>query len=63
MSALINSANGNLDEESLITFLCEVASLISKNFSPISPSNFLTMKPSIVLAPPGKFSDDDLYHQ
>ena len=73
MFALINIVNGNLDEKSLTTFLCETASIINNrplsaddlsdlsNFLPISPSNFLTMKPSIVLAPHGYFSEDNLY--
>ena len=28
---------------------------------PIFPSNFLTMKPSIVMSPPGNFTKDDIY--
>ena len=72
MCALLKGVNP-LDEECLTTLLCEAACIINSrplsadnlsdpcNFLPISPNNFLTMKPSIVLAPPGEFKQDDLY--
>ena len=33
----------------------------SKSEIPLSPSNLLTMKTSVVMPPPGKFSEPDTY--
>ena len=33
------------------------------NVMSISPSNFMTMKPSIVMSPPGNFTNDDIYNR
>ena len=73
MSALLSTVGSQLDDECLHTFLCEAAAIINSyplsvdnladpdNVMPISPSNFLTMKPSIVMSPPGNFTKDDIY--
>ena len=72
MCALLKGVNP-LDEKCLNTLLCEAACIINSrplsadnlsdpcNFLPISPNNFLIMKPSVVLAPPGEFKKDDLH--
>ena len=73
MSALLSTVGSQLDDECLHTFLCEAAGIINScplsvdnladpdNVMPISPSNLLTMKPSIVMSPPGNFTKDDIY--
>ena len=33
----------------------------ANSLTPISPSNLLTMKTSVVMAPPGQFSEPDLF--
>ena len=62
-----------LDDDCLHTFICEAAAIINSrplsvdnladpaNCMPISPSNFLTMKPSIFMSLPGNFTNDDIY--
>ena len=73
MAALLSTVGSQLDDECLHTFLGEAAAIINSrplsvdnladpdNFMPISPSNVLTMKPSIVMSPPGNFTKDDIY--
>ena len=73
MCSLLSTVGTQLDEECLHTFLCEAAAIINSrplsvdnladpvNFMPISPSNLITGKPSIVMSPPGNFTNDDLY--
>ena len=73
MAALLSTVWSQLDDECLNTCLCEAAAIINSrplsvdnladpdNYMPISPSNFLTMKPSIVMSPPGNFTKDDIY--
>ena len=73
MAALLSTVGSQLDDECLHTFLCEAAAIINSrplsvdnladpdNCMPISPSNFLTMKPSIVMSPPGNFTKDYIY--
>ena len=73
MCSLLSTVGPHLDEECLHTFLCEAAAIINSrplsvdnladpvNFIPISPSNLITGKPSIVMSPPGNFTNDDLY--
>ena len=65
---IIKYCGSQLDDECLHTFLCEAAAIINSrplsvnnladpdNFMPISPSYFLTMKPSIVMSLPGNFT-------
>ena len=64
MAALLSTERSQLDDGCLHTCLCEAAvdNLADPdNCMPISPSNFLTMKPSIVMSPPGNFTKDDIY--
>ena len=72
MAALLSSCD-TFDEECLVTFLCEAAAIINSRplsadnlsgndgFLPISPNNFLTMKPSIIISPPSSFDKDDIF--
>ena len=68
MATLLSTVGSQLDDECLHTFLCEATAIINSRplsvdklsdpykFMPISPSNFLTMKPSIVMSPPGNLT-------
>ena len=73
IAALLSTVGSQLDDKCLHTFLCEAAATINSrplsvdnlahphNCMSISPSNLLTMKPSIVMSPPGNFTKDDIY--
>ena len=72
MSSLLKDVGTQFDEECLQTFLCEACAIVNSrplnaenlsdsDFVPITPNSFLTMKPSIVLPPPGEFPREDLY--
>ena len=72
MSSLLKDVGTQFDEECLHTFLCEACAIVNSrplnaenlsdsDFVPITPNSFLTMKPSIVLPPPGEFPREDLY--
>ncbi|XP_071491991.1 uncharacterized protein [Diadema antillarum] len=69
---LINSSN-QLDDESFRTFLAEVELIVNTRPltttnlcspdapEPLTPNHLLTMKPKVVLPPPGKFQRADAY--
>ena len=72
LNTLLREHGSRLDDESIQTLMCEVESIInsrpitatssdSKDPFPLSPSQILTMKTSIVLPPPGKFQRNDVY--
>ena len=72
LATLLHEHTGRLDDESLHTLLCEVESIINsrpltvissdvKDPLPLSPSQILTMKTSVVLPPPGQFQHNDVY--
>ena len=72
LATLLLEHTGRLDDESLHTLLCEVESIINsrpltvissdvKDPLPLSPSQILTMKTSVVLPPPGQFQHNDVY--
>ena len=72
LNTLLREHGSRLDDESLHTLMCEVESIInsrpitatssdSKDPYPLSPSQILTMKTSIVLPPAGKFQRHDVY--
>ena len=72
LATLLLEHTGRLDDESLHTLLCEVESIINsrpltvissdvKDALPLSPSQILTMKTSVVLPPPGQFQHNDVY--
>ena len=60
MAVLLSTVRSQLDDDRLHTFLCEAAAIINSRFlsvynladpdncMPISPSNFLTMKPRTI---------------
>ena len=71
---LRESSDARLDDELLHTLLCEVEAIVNSrpltvfNMSPdpddhypISPTNLLTQKSSVVLSPPGAFQSGDIY--
>ena len=71
-ATLLHEHTGRLDDESLHTLLCEVESIIDsrpltvissdiKDPPPLSSSQILTMKISVVLPPPGQFQHNDVY--
>ncbi|XP_041484991.1 uncharacterized protein LOC121431537 isoform X2 [Lytechinus variegatus] len=73
LEPLLISSGNQLDDESFRTFLTEVESIVNsrplstKNLcspdapEPLTPNHLLTMKPKIVLPPPGKFQTADSY--
>ena len=73
LSALLKQHGTSLNDESLITLLTEVESIVNSrplsvetlsdigSEAPLSPINLLTMKSSVVLSPPGDFNQLDLY--
>ena len=73
MSALLEKNGGQLDDEALRTFLCEVEAIINSrpltvenlndpsSLDPLTPNHLLTMKSKVVLPPPGMFQPADLY--
>ena len=73
LSALLKQHGTSLNDESLMTLLAEVESIVNSrpltvetlsdigSEAPLSPINLLTMKSSVVLPPPGDFKQPDLY--
>ena len=73
LSALLKQHGTSLNEESLITLLAEVESIIDSrpltvetladigSEAPFSPINLLIMKSKVVLPPPEGFKQPDLY--
>ena len=72
LNTLLREHGSCLDDESIQTLMCEVESIInlrpisatssdSRDPFPLSLSQILTMKTSIVLPPPGKFQRNDIY--
>lgn len=72
LTVLLHEHGTRLDDESFRTLLCEVEAIINSrpltfassdpdDFNPLSPSNLLTMKTSVVLPPPGVFQRADVY--
>ena len=72
LATLLHEHTGRLDDESLHTLMCEVETIINsrpinvissdvKDPLPLSPSQILTMKTSVVLPPPGQFQRNDVY--
>ena len=73
MTALLKEHGRNLNDESLHTFMCEAEAIINSRLLtvdtisdplspfPLSPSTLLTGKTKLVLPPPGKFQNQDVY--
>ncbi len=73
LSALLDQAGTQLDEETLQTILYETEAIVNSrplttdNLSspteaePLTPNHMLTMKSRILLTPPGEFQKADLY--
>lgn len=71
LNAILTVNATRLDSATLRTFLYEVMAIINcrpltsksedPNSLPLSPNQILTMKTKIVLPPPGKFDDHDVY--
>ena len=73
LDSLLLQNGTQLDDESLRTYLCEVAAVINgrpltlENISdpsfpePLTPNHLLTMKSKIIVPPPGVFVREDLY--
>ena len=73
LEGLLKTHSHSLNDESLRTLMAEVELIInsrpltvetisdSKSEIPLSPSNLLTMKTSVVMPPPGEFSKPDAY--
>ena len=72
LTVLLHEHGTRLDDESFRTLLCEVEAIINSrpltfasgdpdDLNPLSPSNLLTMKTSVILPPPGVFQRTDVY--
>ena len=72
LATLLREHAGRLDDKSLHTLMCEVESIVNsrpltvissdvEDPLPLSPSQILTMRTSIVLPPPGQFQRNDVY--
>ena len=73
LSSLLRTHGTSFDDESFRTLMVEVEGIINSlpmtvdnlsdvnSFIPISPINILTMKSNVVLPPPGKFDNGDMY--
>ena len=72
MCSLLHNHPSKLDDESLRTFLCETECIVNSrplttdNLSDpscdvLTPNHILTMKPRVVLSPPGAFKREDIY--
>lgn len=73
LSALLTTHGSQLDDELLNTFMVEAEAIVNSrpltyvdtadpdSPLPLSPSQILTLKPDVVLAPPGVFLKQDMY--
>ena len=73
LAALLSNKAKQLDDESLLTFMCEAESIVkSRPLSveslqdqdaprPLTPNHLFPMKSKVVLPPPGNFQDADNY--
>jgi hypothetical protein len=73
LATLMHQASGQLDDESLRTFMCEAMAIVNSRpltvdniddpLSPtaLSPNQLLTMKSNIFYPPPGNFQREDSY--
>ena len=72
LTVLLHEHGSRLDDESFRTLLCETEAIINSrlltfassdpdDLHPLSPSNLLTMKTSVVLPPAGVFQRADVY--
>ena len=73
LEGLLRTHSHSLNDKSLRTLMAEVELIINlrpltvetisdpKSEIPLSPSNLLTMKTSVVMPPPGEFSKPDAY--
>ncbi|XP_060596015.1 uncharacterized protein LOC132750093 [Ruditapes philippinarum] len=73
LSGLLHNFGGQLDDEALRTFACEVTAIVNSrplsveslndplSAEPLTPNHLLTMKTRVLLPPPGNFISTDLY--
>ncbi len=73
LSAILDQSEQRLDSTSLRTFLYEVMAIVNSRPlttehlndpsgpEPLTPNHILTMKSTIILPPPGRFTREDLY--
>ena len=72
LAGLLQEHGDRLDEETFRTLMCEVETVINsrplttvssdpKDLDPLTPSNVLTGKLSVILPPPGSFQREDIY--
>ena len=72
LSSLLYSLGSHLDDESLLTLLCECSAIINSRplsvehlsditMEPITPNHLLTMKADINIPPPGEFGSAECY--
>ena len=73
LSTLLSQHGSQLDDESLRTLMCETAAIVNSrplsvqnandplSLEPLTPNNLLTMKPKLILPPPGEFQGTDMY--
>lgn len=73
LTSILDNAGGQLDDESLRTFMMEAAAIVNsrpltvenlndpKSSAPITPNQLLTMKTKVLLPPVGSFQDADIY--
>lgn len=73
LQPLVIKAGSQLDDESFRTFLTEVENIVNSRplsianlndtdcLEPLTPNHILTMKPRVLLSPPGSFPNADLY--
>ena len=75
LTVILDQSSKRLDSASLRTFLYEVMAIINSRPlttehlndpsgpEPLTPNHILTMKPTVILPPPGQFIKEDLYLQ
>ena len=73
LEPLIMSSGDQLDDEAFRTFMTEAECIVNSRplavnelsdpeiLEPLTPNHLLTLKPKILLPPPGKFQRTDLY--
>lgn len=73
LSSLLQDNGTQLDDESLRTLMCEAEAIVNSrpltvdqltdpdSPGPLTPNHLLTMKPKVVLSPPGAFQSADVY--